>query len=166
MSIELAMIKGRWPLVRHVPAILIRWYFTPKKLAQLVYVDLFPRNESAVIDLAANASFRLHLQVINLSPYPIKLEQANFCLRCGAVALKTTILKKQTIAPGEIASLFLEEAISDSHANQVHKNFEMNQTTLEGNIEFSSALHAFAKTIGQLSGVQAKLISANSRNAA
>ena len=158
MSIELTMIKGLWPMLRHVPAILVRWYFSPEKLAQLVYVDLFPRNDSALIDLGASPSLRLQLQVINLSPYPIELDRANFCLRCGAVALKTTILKKQSIAAGEIAGLFLEESMSESQANQVLKHFEANQKTLEGNIEFNSALHSFAKTVGQLSGVQVRLI--------
>ena len=141
----------------------MRWYFTQEKLAQLIYVDLFPRNQSAVINLGQDAWVHLHLQVINLSPYPVELDRAVFHFRCGAVAIKTSILKKQSIAPGEIASLFLEEALSDGQASQIHTNFEMNQVALDGNIEFNSAIRSFAKTVGQLSGVQAKLINAHLR---
>ena len=164
MPIDTAIIHGLWPIVRKIPAFLVRWYFTRERLAQLIYVDLYPRNESARINLGAAPSVNLHIQVINLSPFTIELDRATFRLWCGGITLDSSLLKRQSISSGEIASLFLETALSEGQATQLAKNFENNQVALDGNIEFNCKVRAFPRVIHQLSGVQAKLINAHLRN--
>ena len=120
MPIELVSIQGLWPVFRRIPtlaAFLTRRYFTADRLAGLVYVDVNPRNESARVDLGCIATFQLHLQVINLSPFELELDRANFLFWCGGVRLDAAILKKERIASGASASLFISGAIPDGHAN-------------------------------------------------
>jgi hypothetical protein len=168
VPIELLSIRGLWPIAEKIPAVAAffgQWYFTSERLAQLVYVDLFPRHESARIDVGPAASFQLHLQVINLSPFELELDRANFHLWCGGVRLDASILQKESIPAGKSASLFVSAAIVDGHANQLLKNYENNQVTLDGNIEFNCRVRSFAKNIGQLSGIQAKVVNVQSRKA-
>jgi len=56
-------------LVRYLPGFLLRRYYTPERLASLVYCDVLPRGESVQLDLGPEASARLFLQLINLSPF-------------------------------------------------------------------------------------------------
>lgn len=161
MAIELISVQGLWPLARRIPwlfGLIARSYFTVNRLAGLVYVDVFPRHESTLLDLAALASFRLHLQIINLSPFEIELEQANFHLVCGGVKLDAIVLKKQRIASGVSVSLFISGPINDAQAQQIALLHKQNSTTLDGNIEFKCQVRSFAKQVGQLSGIQAVVI--------
>jgi hypothetical protein len=165
VPIEGVLIHGLWPVVRKLPALLVGWYFTRERLAQLMYVDLYPRNESARIDVGPAANFQLHLQVINLCPFEVEIDQADFQLWCGGVRLAASVLQKQRIQSGEISGLFVEAAIPDGHATQLLLNFDNNQVALAGNIEFTCKVRSFAKNIGQLSGVQAKVVNAQFRKA-
>lgn len=163
MPMELSAISGLWPLVKRLPSFMLRWYFTKERLAEFVYLDLYPRNESAVVNLGSDASFRLHLQLINLSPFRLELDRANFRFSCGSVVLKAAVLERRSFAAGEIASIFLEESMSDGQANQVASHFVNNPVGLDGNIEFNCEIHPFQKPIRQLTGIQAKLVNANFR---
>ena len=167
MSIELISVKGLWPLVSRVPwlaALAGRWYFTANRLAGLVYVDLYPRNESARVDLGPVATFQLHLQLINLSPFELEIDQANFHFWTGGVKLDAIVLKKERIAPGVSMSMFLSGSVGDGQANQIAKLHEQNPISLDGNIEFKCIVRSFARQIGLLSGVQAAFINAKHRN--
>jgi hypothetical protein len=163
MAIETIPIQGLWKLLRFLPGFAIRWYFTPEKLAQLIYIDIRPRHDSAVVNLGQCATFTLYLQAINLSPFPIELDRASFRFWCGGSTLNASILNKQVIAPGEIAGLCLNEAIPDGHANQMAKQIEGNPFALAGNIEFNSKIRSFAKNIGHLDGINAKVFNAQHR---
>lgn len=158
MSLDLASITGLWPILQRIPwlvAILGRWYFTRERLAALVYVDLFPRNESARVDLGGVASFQLHLQVMNLTPFELELDRANFRFYCGGVGLDTHVLEKRKTQPGASESLFLRGSIVDGAADQIARMFRGNQIYLEGNIEFNCRVRSFAKRVGPLYGIQA-----------
>jgi hypothetical protein len=167
MSIELISVQGLWPLVSRAPwlaALVARWYFTAHRLAGLVYVDLYPRHESARVDLGAVAAFQLHVQLINLSPFELEIEQANFHFWIGGTKLEAIILKKERIAPGASTSLFLSGSVGDGQANQIAKLHKQNPASLDGNIEFKCLVRSFAKQVGQLSGVQVVVINEKHRN--
>ena len=96
-------------------------------------------------------------------------ELATPCLILDAERMERNIarlLKRQSIASGEIASLFIATAISDGQASQLVKNFENNQVSLDGNIEFNSKVRPFPRVVGQPAGVQTKLINASFRASA
>lgn len=166
MAIETIPIQGLWGLLRRLPGFLLRWHFTPEKLAQLIYVDIRPRHDSAVVDLGQVASFTLYIQAINLSPFSVELDRANFRFWYGGATLNASILKKKVIAPGEIASLYVHEAISDGHANQMARSRKDNPVALDGNIEFNCKVRSFAKTVGYLDGLNPKVYNAQARTGA
>lgn len=152
MALETIPIQGVWRLLRWLPGFLLRRYFTQEKLAQLIYVDLRPRNNSAVVDLGESASFSLYLMAINLSPFPVELDRAGFRFWLGGSTMEASILKKQVIAPGEIASLYISGTIPEGAANQFVRH-PGNPVALEGNIEFNCNVRSFAKTVGRLDGI-------------
>jgi hypothetical protein len=163
MVIETIPIQGLWRLLRVLPGFVLRWHFTPEKLAQLIYIDLRPRHDSALVDLGQSASFRLCLQAINLSPFSVELDRASFRFWCGGATLNASILKKQVIAPGEIVDLYLDDTIPDGYANQMAIQIKANRLVLDnrfaldGNIEFNCKIRSFAKSIGHLDGINVKV---------
>ena len=157
------VFHGLWPVAKRLPRWAIRRHFSAQRLAELVYVDLYTRNQSAVVNLGPSASFNLHLQAINLSPFEIELDRAEFHFRCAGIDLSAAILKKQSIASGGVASLFVGEAVGEGQANQIASLREMNQSTLEGNIEFNCRIRSFPKVLLQLSGVQVSFLNAHLR---
>ena len=157
MPLEALSIQGLWPILSKVPwlaSLAMSWYFTPKRLAALVYVDLQPRNESARVNLAGVASFQIYLQVINLSPFQIELDRANFEFWCAGVELQTSILKKEIINSGQSVGVPIRGQISESQAKSIELHFDQNRSHLTGNIEFNSKVRSFAKDLGHLSGIQ------------
>ena len=166
MPVELISIQGLWPLASRIPwlvALIARSYFTANRLAGLVYADLYPRNEAARIDLGSVATFQLHLQIINLSPFELEIQQANFHFWSGGVKLEAIVLKKERIAPGTSMSLFLSGSVGEGQANQIAQLHQQNPSSLEGNIEFKCLVRPFAKQVGPLSGVQTVVINESHR---
>ena len=101
---------------------------------------------------------------MNLSPFELTLEQANFCLWSGGVKLEAIVLKKESVAPGGSMNLFLSGSIGDGQANQIAKHHKQNPIALDGNVEFKCLVRSFAKQVGQLSGVQAVVTNEKHRN--
>jgi hypothetical protein len=164
MAIESTIpIQGLWRIIRWLPGFLLRWYFTKEKMARLIYVDIAPRHDSAVVDLSQTASFTLNLQAINLSPFSVELDRANFSFWCGGTILNASILKKKVIAPGEITTLYIREAIADGYADRIAKAPTNNPVALDGNIEFNCKVTLFAKTVGHLDGINMKVCNAHIR---
>ncbi|NMF98783.1 hypothetical protein GPA27_15475 [Aromatoleum toluolicum] len=162
MALETIPIQSIWRLFRWLPGFLLRQYFTQEKLAQLIYLDLRPRHNSATVDLGESASFSLYLLAINLSPFSVELDRAGFRCWIGGAPLDAAILKKQLISPGEIACLYISGTIPDGLANQIAKNLD-NAAGLDGNIEFNCSVRPFSKTVGLLDGICPKIYNAHLR---
>lgn len=165
MVVEGIPIQGLWVILRRLPAFLLRWYFSQEKLAKLIYVDIQPRHDSAVVDLGQGASFRLWLQAINLSPFTVELDRASFIFWYGGATLNASILNKKSIAPGEITTLYLNEVIPDGFADQMASTSPNNPVALSGNIEFNCKIRSFPKNIGHLDGINPKVFNAQFRSA-
>lgn len=161
MPIEHIAIQGLWPVLQKVPdivAFLARRYFSAERLASLVYVDLFPRHESARVDLGPVSTYQFYLQVINLSPFELELDRANFHLSCGGIRLDGSILKKERLPTGSSTNLYVSGSISDGQAHQIAANLKGNPVMIDGNIEFNCVARSFAKRVGHLDGVQLTVI--------
>jgi hypothetical protein len=166
MSLELVSFQGLWPLLSRIPRVagfFLSRYFKPTRMASLVYVDMYPRNESARIDLAQIASFQLQVLIINLSPFEIELDRANFDFCCGGVKLQPVVLKKERIRCGASTSLYLSGDIRNEQANQIARSQRGYQVSLSGNIEFNSSVCSFAKTVHSMGGVQLTIINSEAR---
>ena len=157
MPFEALSIQGLWPILKKVPAltsVLMAWYFTPRRLASLVYVDIQPRHESARVELAGIGRFQIYLHIINLSPFEVELDRANFEFWCAGVELSASVLKKEIIKSGQSVGLPVRGTISESQAKAIDLHFDQNRSHLTGNIEFNCKVRHFAKELGHLSGVQ------------
>ena len=159
MTVEWIPIKQLWAFFAWLPKFILRRKFTPETLAGLIYLDLLPRYDPATLNLGESASFELWLQIINLSPFEVELDRAEFRLWCGPI-LNAAILKRQKIAPGEIASFKVHGPITDGQARQIAKTIAGNSVSLEGHIDFNCALHAFAKNVGHLKGINPRVLNA------
>jgi len=108
------------------------------------------------VDLGEAASFGLWLNVINLSPFEVELDRAEFEFSYAGAALKVTVLRKQKFAPGEIATFQISNPISDGLANQISRNRKVNVPDLDGalsgHIEFNCKLHPFPRQVQHLAG--------------
>ena len=166
MPIETIPISGILKtILKHLPSFILKKYYTPSKLENLIYCDLYPRGGNAEINLGDIASSRIILQIINLSPFIIELDRltAKFTLHGGVIDF--THLKRTKIEPGEITNVYLEASLSDSAANSISRLFNNDSHgDIYGNIEFNCPVINFSKRINTLSNVYPKAINLNFRN--
>ena len=152
----------KW-LLSWLPSFVLRWYYSPLRLAQLVYVDVQPRNEAVCLNLGPAADFRVTMQVINLSPFAIELDRAKIELLCGTAPLEATNLERRNIEAGEIASVYFRQLIPDGHAQQIVQNQGSGSASLSGLFEFNCKVQAFARRIPQLSGLSITTVNSHLR---
>ncbi|MTV41673.1 hypothetical protein [Duganella radicis] len=129
-----------------------------------------PRNEAARVDLGEAASFQLWLQIINLSPFAVELDRAEFEFSYAGASMKASVLRKQKFAPGEIAILQISNPISDGFANQILRNRKVSALDLDGalsgHIEFNCKLHPFPRQVQHLAGIRPRVVNENYRSLA
>lgn len=155
-------IGSIWTAMKRLPPVILRRFFSKQRLADLQHIDLRPRHEPVTVDLGESSTFSIWLHSINLSPFEVELDRAEFEFWYGSSPLKATILRKQKIAPGEIAQFRLSGSIPDGIANQIARNLKANgrnlDGTLSGHIDFNCNLHAFPKQVLNLSGIRPYLM--------
>ncbi|MDP3673127.1 MAG: hypothetical protein Q8R69_25970 [Telluria sp.] len=159
--LEQAGIKGLWVLARYLPPFLLRRRFTAERLAGLVYVDVIPRNDAVSVNLATPATATVYMQVINLAPVAIQLEQAEFRLTCGSVSTKFTVVRKQRFEVGQIGTIYFDQTIQDSQARAIAAQLKDLRVSMDGHIEFSSAIRSFARSVHHLDGIRARVVNEN-----
>jgi hypothetical protein len=126
---------------------------------------MFPRGESATIDLGTYPTASITVQIINLSPFPVELDRAGFELNCSGALLKFSYSARLLIGSGEIKSLHMREEISDSAANLVAAPAPRElKAWLSGNIEFNCKVRNFPKRIYALSDIQLKVVNRQQRS--
>jgi len=157
------LLKG---LIRHLPSIVFRWYYTPERLSSLVYCDLSPRGESVAIDLGQVTSARIFLQVINLSPFPMEIDRAQLQLNCGGANIDFVQLKRTKIEPGAITQVFLQSSMQDGAANAIANSTEtVPRAWLNGALEVNCSVRNFQRTVG-LSDIRPTVSNSGSRKLA
>ena len=150
-------------LLGWLPPFVLRWYYTPERLSQLIYVDLMPRQESAYLNLAPAADFRVAMQVINLSPFLVELDRAVIHVNCGTSPLEATNLERRKIQAGEVASVHFSNVIPDSHAKQIIQNANGSPGGIDGVFEFNCRVQHFTRRVPYLSGIQFTKVNAHLR---
>lgn len=140
-------------LIAKLPAWMVRRWYPASRLADLLYVDLYPRNESTWMNFGSAPDVRVTLQVINLSPFSCEVEQGQFNLQCGGVTIKLNLLQRMKLAPAEVACIYLAESLSDGQAKTVRANWKSSATSLSGTVEVSSSVNRFTKHVQTLSGI-------------
>lgn len=160
--IPVASSAAKW-FLGWLPAALLRWYYTPQRLARLMYVDILPRNQSVWLNLAPAADFRIAMQVINLSPFQVEIDRAKIELLCGTAPLEATNLERRSVEPGEIATVYFSQVIPDGHANQIHKNIDGNSPSLNGLFQFNCRVQAFSRVVPNLSGLPVTVVNRHLR---
>ena len=140
-------------LIAKLPAWAVRHWYPAHRLADLLYVDIYPRNDPVWMNFASVPEVRVTLQVINLSPFPCEVEQGQLNLQCGGVAIKLSLLQRMKLAPAEVACIYLAESLSDGQAKAVRANWESSTTSLAGTIELGSSVNRFTKHVQTLSGI-------------
>lgn len=159
-------IGSLWTLVKWFPPFFLKKFFSKSRLADLIYVDLRPRHESATVNLGESASFDIWLNLINLSPFDVELDRAEFRFYYCGVKIKSLVVKKQILRPGEINLLHVTEVFQDGQANQIARTCQSNSDSggsLSADIEFNCALHDFCKAIPSLDGIHPRLLNATQR---
>ena len=151
-------IRSLWTFARHAPAFILRWFFPKQRLAELIYVDLRPRFEPATLDLVDGGRYNFWFNVINLSPFNIELQSAEFSFSYCGCLIKTPLVIKQTFAPGKIEGLHISGVVESGMANQIalarSRSNMVGDGYFEGTIEFDCKLHSFQKSIGHLAGIK------------
>lgn len=153
--------KGLWFIAKYLPAFLLRRYFTANRLAGLVYVDVMPRNDAVTLNLAAPGTAVVYLQIINLAPVAIQLEQAEFRLTVGSISSKFTIVRKQRFEVGEIGTIHFDQNLQDSQARAIAQQMRDLRITLDGYMEFSSMIRPFPRDVRHLDGIRARVFNEN-----
>lgn len=170
MDIHGIPIQSLWTAVRWLPSILLKRFFPQHRLAELQYVDLQPRGESVSINLGEVTSYSLWLNIINLSPFEVELDRAEFDFYFAGASIRTHVLNTMYISPGQIVTLQLSGAIPGGHADAIARTLRMNSPCAEGLltgwISFNCNLHSFKKQIGGLQNIRPSVINAQYRNAA
>lgn len=161
MDIHGIPIKSIWSFLRWLPVAILRKVFPKERLAQLQYVDVIPRHDSVVIDLSEAATFRIVLQIINLSPFEIELDRAEFSFYLAGTELKSTVLYKQPFEPGVPQHLTISGSISDGHANRIGRTLANqfdSSAAMQGWIAFNCSLHSFVRQVVHLDGVRSHIV--------
>lgn len=153
-------------LIKWLPNWYLRRRYTAERLAQLIYFDFVPRCESTWINVAGAPDIRLALQVINLSPFSVVLDRAQFRLSCAGAMVSLSSLERRSIASGELVQLHLHESLGDGHASLIANAAEPLQAWLDGNLEFNCSVRHFGKRLTSLTGVQVTLVNAHTRRSA
>jgi hypothetical protein len=159
-------IQSLWTAVRWLPGFVLRYFFSPGRLSALQYVDLQPRGESTKIDLGELARYTVWINIINLSPFAVELDRAEFELWFAGTQIKSQVLSRQWISPGELATIQLSGVISDGHADVMARTLRLNPSaegTLNGWIDFNCKLRSFKRQVGNLSGVRVSVINVQFR---
>ena len=170
MDIHGIPIQSLWTAVRWLPGLLLKHFFPQNRLAKLQYVDLQPRGESAAINLGEVTSYSLWLNIINLSPFEVELDRAEFDFWFAGTSIRTQVLNSLRISPGQIATLQLSGAIPGGHADVIARTLRVSSPYAEGMltgwIDFNCKLHRFKKQIGGLQNIRLSVINEQYRNAA
>lgn len=160
---EILSISSIWKLITWLPKYILRKIFTRDKLRDLILFDVRPRHEYATVELGEVPSFRLWLQVTNISPFEVELDRSSFDFSCAGVTLRSYKLERISISSGKTTILHVEGSMSDGEANNIARNIENHNSFLKGVLEFNCLLHNFSKNNWNLEGILPRFINSKQR---
>lgn len=120
-------------LGRFIPAT-IRWYYTPKRMEDLVRARLAPEGDGVQLWASDLPHATAWVVVTNLSPFPIELDRAALQITFGAPVLDITSLRRVVIRPSSEETLLFRAPLTifqteyirkhQTQVNQIGLNFD------------------------------------------
>jgi hypothetical protein len=162
---EFSSIAEVWKYLRWLPKFVLQRIFNKERMADLILVDVRPRFRSVTANLGEIPSFEIWLQVINMSPFEVILEQAQLDLLCAGVSLKCNDVKKHTFRPGQVSLVHFTSDIGDGKANNIARHYQQNDSSISIHFEMNCVLHNFSKILNNLEGVNVSFLNTNYRSA-
>ena len=157
-------IAGIWRLLTWLPNFVLRRVFTQERLSELMLFDVRPRFDTSTVNLGSPASFDLWLQLINMSPFDVELDQALFKFYCHGVRFDIPVLEHMRFKSGEIKAFMIDGSINEEQAAQIARHLDsLNHASLSGVMEFNCTLHSFSKNCWQLNGIKPRMVNGNYR---
>lgn len=158
---DISSLLEIWSYLTWLPKWFLRRIFSEKRLADLVRVDVRPRNDYATANLGPVAKFELWFQVINMSPFEVELDRAEIRFTCAGTSLDSSYIKRTKFKAGEIAEFHVEGDIPEGKANQIAQNHDQNASWISMDMDFNCDLHSFSKRSLTLEGVRTRFINHN-----
>ncbi len=155
---EVLSITEIWRWLRWLPKFVLRKMFTPKRLADLVLFDVRARHNSVSVNLCEHPTCDIWFQIVNMTPYEIELESAEFNFMCEGVEIKIQHIKREVYKSGAISCLHVREDIPEGKANSIAQFMKENRSSIEVHCDFNCSLQKFSKTAQHLEGVHVKYI--------
>ena len=162
---EITSIMEVWKYFRWLPNFILKRIFSKERLSGLVYIDVKPRGESVRVTLGETSSFDIWFQIINMTPFVIELDRAEFEIRFSGIQVKNKHLRKSTIKSGEIYGLYISDNLDGDQAKAINRMAQSgNRSSINLYAVFNSSLHQFEKQQTQLDEVNVKYIGLKSDN--
>ncbi|WGO97376.1 hypothetical protein QFX18_15165 [Saccharophagus degradans] len=154
---EITSIIEIWKWFKWLPNFVLRKVFSKERLSELIYIDVKPRGEAVRVNLNETSFFDIWLQIINMTPFEIELDRAEFDISFSGVGIKNKHLKKAVIKSGQIYNLHISDSIDGSKSDVLKR---MANTSNDSSISlygvFNCSLHQFEKDNIHLGGVNVK----------
>lgn len=160
---EYLSIVEIWKYLRWFPPFILKRVFSKERLSDLVLIDVQPRHESVRVDLGEASSYTIWLQVINMTPFEVELDRAEFDFMCVGTKVTKQYIKKEVFKPGQVNSLHIEGDIPSAKANQIARLLDQNRSSISLHCEFNCRLHNFSKVRRNLDGVNVHFINVRNR---
>lgn len=151
--LEITSIMEIWKWFKWLPQFILRKVFNKKRLSDLVYIDIRPRNEPFRIQLSNVSSYDVYFQIINMSPFEIELDRAEIKFNLAGVSVNHQHIKKFKLKSGYIGDLLVSGNIDFSSANIIANLSASNGCQLSMYAVFKCNLHEFEKDNIYLSGI-------------
>jgi len=161
--LEILSITEIWRWLRWVPKFVLKRVFTPNRLADLVLLDVRARHDSVSVNLCEHPTCEIWFQIVNMTPYEIELQSAEFSFMCAGVEIKVQHIKREVYKSGAVASLHVKADIPEGKANSIAKYLKDNRSSIDVHCDFSCSIHKFSKVSHQLEGVHVKYINESMR---
>jgi hypothetical protein len=162
--VDAISIGAIWRLLTWLPNFALRRVFTQQRLSEMILFDIRPRFDPATFNLGKPASYELWLQITNISPFLVTLDQASFKFQFGGVRLESHILEHLQFPSGQTKDFHIEGPINEEQAEQMAQHVEsMNGASLSGVLEFNCPLHDFSKNTWQLNQIRPRFVNPHLR---
>ena len=153
---EIISITEIWRWFRWLPKLILKRIFKKERLSDLVYIDIKPRGDSARVQLSEDSSYSIHFQIINMTPFEIELDRAEFHFNFAGTGINNKHLRKYNIKSGQIFDLLVTDSIDGDKANIISKLQKDNESSVVVYCVFNCLLHSFEKQDIHLNGINVK----------
>ncbi len=155
---EISSFIEVWKWFTWLPKVLLKKVFTKKRLSELLYIDIRPRHESFRVSLSDVSTYDVYFQIINMTPFEVEMDTAEFDFNIAGIGLKHQYIKKYRLKAGQIGDLLITGKIDYHLATLISGLKENNASSVTIYCSFNCSLHEFEKDNLHLSGINPRYI--------